>query len=758
VQIAVMVAGLTLILSIILAVVAGQISGAQLEQNIGGNLSQLSTLTVSQIDQTMFERWREIRNLAAQSNLFRSANNAAAVRVLFNQIKQTYRYYSWIGWTDSNGNVIAGTDGLLEGQNVADKNWFLQAKAAPMPYFGDVHQAPPLFITQPNTSDGPLRFIDVAVAIRSPDGDFYGTIGVYLDWRFMWENAQTFKLEFAQQMGYSLSEINNVFDVFILGADGSVLLGSSAYSAPDIAPLPKLNLPDFQAVSSKQSGYFTATWPDTGTQYLTGYAKDTGYKNYPGLGWNVLVRERADVALASIPRLQALLLGIGVVCALFFSVLGWFIAIRVTHPLVKVARRAQEIQLAEAHNERVSPSLHADEVSVLSNTIDRLLHSLDTRNIQLTELNANLEQMVQARTAELTASQRFNEKMLGTAPDMVYIYDTQRHCTTYINQAVQSILGYRGDQFLSTPTDLFTQIVHPDDLDSFHHHRRALMMAVEGDMSEHACRLRHRDGRWVWIELRETVFTRSGSEVTQIFGIAQDITIRKQAEAQMQEEAASHERQRLARDLHDSVSQTLFSATILTQTLPLLWEKGEVVIKQNLGELSRLTRGALAEMRTLLNELRSNAIETANLDELLQELMDAARGRTQAECLLTLDGDNPLPTEVKIALYRVTQEALNNATKHARANKIEVVLIRTDSQADLQIRDDGRGFTPDYTSSTHFGLGIMSERAEEAGATLDIQSTPKQGTQVHFHWQAQQPPKPDSAEPLALPSTINTQG
>jgi len=118
-QIAVMLAGLTLILSIILAIVAGQISGGQLEQNIGSNLSQLSTLTVSQIDQTMFERWREIRNLATQSKLFSSTDNAASVRVLLNQIKQTYRYYSWIGWTDGSGTVVAGTDNLLEGQNMA---------------------------------------------------------------------------------------------------------------------------------------------------------------------------------------------------------------------------------------------------------------------------------------------------------------------------------------------------------------------------------------------------------------------------------------------------------------------------------------------------------------------------------------------------------------------------------------------------------------------------------------------------------------
>jgi len=579
----------------------------------------------------------------------------------------------------------------------------------------------------------------MSVAVRSVTGDFYGTIGAYIDWRFTREFTQNIKTEFAKQIQMSPSDADSVFDVFILTQDGTVLLGPPNYNAPSMVTLPKLSLASVRASQAGQVGYLTEKWPDSDDTYLTGYAKDTGYRSYSGLGWNILIRERADVALASIPRLQALLLGIGMLVALIFSVLGWFIAIRVTHPLVKIAQRAQEIQLAEDHDERFSLSLHADEVSVLSNTIDHLLHSLDARNVQLTELNTNLEKMVQARTAELTASQRFNEKMMSTVPDMVYIHDLQRGGLIYINDAVQSVLGYRNDEFSGSANDLLIRIIHPEDSAAFFTHRQELLASIEGELNEHVYRLRHRDGRWVWVELRETIFARSGQQTTQVFGVAQDITLRKQAEEKMQEETASHERQRLARDLHDSVSQTLFSATILAQTLPLLWEKGELVVKQNLAELTRLTRGALAEMRTLLNELRSNAIESANLDELLQELMDAARGRTQAECILTTEGSGALPIEVKMAVYRVTQEALNNATKHARADKIEVVLSRLDNQVDLQIRDDGRGFVRDQTASTHFGLGIMSERAEEVGATIAIQSAPKQGTTIHFHWKLTAP-------------------
>src|SRR5262249_9153516 len=157
---------------------------------------------------------------------------------------------------------------------------------------------------------------------------------------------------------------------------------------------------------------------------------------------------------------------------------------------------------------------------------------------------------------------------------------------------------------------------------------------------------------------------------------------------------------RLARELHDSVTQALFSAHMVAQTLPLLWDKGEGGVKKNLDELSRLTRGALAEMRTLLNELRPTAIETVDLGELLTHLLDAARGRTQAECVFETRGEGNVPTEVKVAAYRVAQEALNNVTKHARANHVKVQLNQEPGIMEISIEDDGRGFNLDAQNSS----------------------------------------------------------
>jgi len=288
--------------------------------------------------------------------------------------------------------------------------------------------------------------------------------------------------------------------------------------------------------------------------------------------------------------------------------------------------------------------------------------------------------------------------------------------------------------------------MHPDDTKRFEANRQRVLESPDGTLVEQTFRFKHKGGHWVWFSSRETVFARdSMGRATQVFGVAQDITLRKQAEDKLQEDAAAQERQRLARELHDSVSQTLFSATMIAQTLPLLWERGETVVKDNLDELARLTRGALAEMRTLLNELRPTSIETANLSELLSHLIDAAQGRTAADYQLKIDGEVGCPKAVQVAVYRVAQEALNNVTKHARAKHVAVHLTRAEGFVEMTIKDDGRGFVENELLSDHFGLSIMQERAHDVGAQVTIHSHPGQGTEVVFTWRA-----PETIQEIAV--------
>ena len=216
---------------------------------------------------------------------------------------------------------------------------------------------------------------------------------------------------------------------------------------------------------------------------------------------------------------------------------------------------------------------------------------------------------------------------------------------------------------------------------------------------------------------------------------------------QAQELAAVEERQRLARDLHDAVTQTLFSTSLIAEVLPRVWEQDPSTGQQRLELVRQGTRSALAEMRTLLLELRPAALAETDLGDLLRHLGEAITGRAGVSVAVEVEGECDLPPDVHIALYRIAQEALNNVAKHARANHATVRLhcvppapqaagmpAGQGGRVTLSISDDGRGFDSVQVPPGRFGMGIMRERAEAVGARLEIESQVDHGTRVTVMW------------------------
>ncbi len=199
-------------------------------------------------------------------------------------------------------------------------------------------------------------------------------------------------------------------------------------------------------------------------------------------------------------------------------------------------------------------------------------------------------------------------------------------------------------------------------------------------------------------------------------------------------QAAADERQRLARELHDAVTQSIYSATLIAEALPAVWEREPDEGLRNLATLRRLVNGALAEMRTLLFELRPGALRAAPLDALLERLGVALSGQAQIPVEVSVEEGVELPVEVKIAMYRVTQEALSNIAKHARAHQVTVSLRADTAGATLKVQDDGRGFDPAAVAPDGMGLRIMRERLDQIGATIDIDSASGRGTTVLVTW------------------------
>jgi GAF domain-containing protein/HAMP domain-containing protein len=221
--------------------------------------------------------------------------------------------------------------------------------------------------------------------------------------------------------------------------------------------------------------------------------------------------------------------------------------------------------------------------------------------------------------------------------------------------------------------------------------------------------------------------------------------------------AVMEERQRLARELHDAVTQTLFSASLISEALPELWEADQEEGRQLLKELRQLSRGALAEMRTLLLELRPAALVETSLEDLLHQLGEAVTGRIGVAVDVSVEGPCRPPTEVHVALYRIAQEALNNVVKHAEASEVAVSLrcepIAPRSspgggpapppstpkgeggRIELEVRDNGQGFDPSCIPPDRLGLGIIRERAQDIGAMLRIRSEPGAGTVIAVVWE-----------------------
>jgi len=202
-----------------------------------------------------------------------------------------------------------------------------------------------------------------------------------------------------------------------------------------------------------------------------------------------------------------------------------------------------------------------------------------------------------------------------------------------------------------------------------------------------------------------------------------------------QQMAAMEERNRLAQELHDSVTQSLYSLTLYAEAAARLLEAGNSrKAVRELRELGDTAREALQEMRLLIFELKPLDLEKAGLAEAIRSRLDAVESRVGLKADLSVVGEvatiqNPLQLE----LYHVAREALNNVLKHAGARRVSVVLTLGPEQAALEVSDDGRGFAPQSgRSSGGLGLAGMAERARRVGGELTVQSRPGGGTRIGF--------------------------
>ena len=218
------------------------------------------------------------------------------------------------------------------------------------------------------------------------------------------------------------------------------------------------------------------------------------------------------------------------------------------------------------------------------------------------------------------------------------------------------------------------------------------------------------------------------SSIADQLGIAvESARLRKQSEETM----IIEERQRLARDLHDSVSQSLYglviSADVSTKLLRL---KEYANLKENLKSIETGALQALKEMRLMLFELRPLSLETEGLVKALNLRFNTVERRAGIEPQLTVEKIQRISPVMELEMYRIITEALNNSLKHANANQVQITIKGDDDRIFLEIKDNGIGFDVAKVRDGGIGLSSMNERARRLGGVLSIQSDLKQGTRI----------------------------
>jgi PAS domain S-box-containing protein len=344
-------------------------------------------------------------------------------------------------------------------------------------------------------------------------------------------------------------------------------------------------------------------------------------------------------------------------------------------------------------------------------------------------------------TVDLTERKRAEDALrkqatiLARLNDAVVVMDRDFR-VTFWNMGAERIYGYCAEEVVGQAPHI---LLKPTYLD-FDHDEVIRRCMEDGQAKAESIRI-SKDGRRVWIESSVLLLRDEGGEPSEFISVDRDITSRREAEASLrrveaelalgaQERAAMKERQRLARELHDSVAQALYGISLAVHTALKTLDSDRDKVLQALKYALSLTDGGLSEMRAMIFELRPESLETEGLVAALTKRTAAVRARHGIVVDLSLCDEPDLPLATKEALYRIALEALQNAIKHARCNRLDVRLSCQSDGWCLEVCDNGVGFDPLAAYPGHLGLLSMRERAASAGGALTIASVPHCGTQI----------------------------
>lgn len=327
----------TLLLTVLVSLVVGQLAGDQIRSRVLREFGLLAFEMRDKVDRTLYERLSDIKLLTNSSIISDPLASPERKRGRLDGVRRSIRDYAWIGFADRSGRIVASTDGVAEGSNVSAQTWFSQAL-----------REPSVTSIERPSSEGRLPLIQVAAPVRTADGIQLGVIVAHLNWAW------------AEEMERQLlaSSANVGADILILDQRGRVLLGSQQEEF--------VRLPD-----ALQSADQNVPAVDTGEQ-LIATSQSQGYREFPSLGWRIVVRQEAQEALRPVKDLQLQVLLWGGAIGLIFILLGLVIAEAISRPLRETAAAADHLKMERCADPEFPQSWLLREIQVLSESLTSL--------------------------------------------------------------------------------------------------------------------------------------------------------------------------------------------------------------------------------------------------------------------------------------------------------------------------------------------------------------------------------------------------
>lgn len=376
--------GLVVTVTVTAALIARQQATAQVESDMIG----IATGMAQRLDTQMFERYREVDNIASLAPLSGIwTGSPSSIKAVLEQMQSTLPEYAWIGFAGVDGTVLAATGGLLEGASVAERPWFQAGLLAPT--VQDVHEAKLLAGLLPPPADGePFRFVDVAAPVRNQAGETIGVLGAHMSWT--WADA-------VRTAELAILDPRQQTELWVLAGDGRILLGPEYGAQPFSART-------LAAIQAGRQSYFTDA--DAGG-HMMGAVVAPGYLGYPGLGWIVVARQPLDIALAPANHLTTTIGLIGAALAALGVLSAALLARRLTRPLKELADNIDRIG-REPDTSTIARDHSSRDVTLLSVAIRSLLRRLGTA--QTAQESAEHESAV-TRQMLAEKTQRLGEDM-----------------------------------------------------------------------------------------------------------------------------------------------------------------------------------------------------------------------------------------------------------------------------------------------------------------------------------------------------------